>query len=89
MMSRMPDSTISRVGMRTVVSAGTLTRATGMSSKPVTERSAGTRSPRFCAAWRAPMAMTSVDATSAVGGSGRSMSRSRTSTPPWKSLLAS
>ena len=54
MMSAIPDSTISRVGMRTVVSEGTLTRATGMSSKPVTERSAGTRRPRFWAACSGP-----------------------------------
>ena len=53
---------------RTVVSAGMLTAATGMSSKPVTDRSRGTTRPRRQASWSAPMASTSVAATTAVGG---------------------
>ncbi len=38
-------ASMASVGIRTLVSAGTLTAATGMSSKPVMERSRGTRSP--------------------------------------------
>ncbi len=43
--------------------------ANGMSSKPTTEKSAGTWNPRSKAAWRTPIARTSVDAATAVGGS--------------------
>ena len=46
--------------------------ACSMSSNPTTERSSGTRSPRSRAARNAPIAMLSLNAKIAVGGSGRS-----------------
>ena len=52
---------ISSTGIRTVVSAGTVVAANGMSSKPTIEKSAGTLKPRSNAAWSIPIARTSVD----------------------------
>jgi hypothetical protein len=74
------------IGIATVVSAGTLTAATGISSKPLMEMSRGTSRPRRCAAWSMPMAMTSVDAMMAVGGCFSSISTSSASRPPKKVL---
>src|SRR5690242_12904138 len=58
---------ISASGWRTVVSSGCVARARSMSSKPVTERSSGTRKPRWAAAASAPTAALSLNATRAVG----------------------
>jgi hypothetical protein len=51
------------------------------SSKPTTERSSGARRPRARPAWIAPIAMLSLNAKIAVGGSGRSRSRSAATRP--------
>ena len=64
--------TISAIGMRRVVSAGTVWAAIRMSSKPTTESSSGTVQPRLWAACRTPTATRSVDVATAVGGSGSS-----------------
>src|SRR5207249_3785104 len=45
-MSRAASSPTSRIGWRTVVSGGSNTLDTGMSSKPTTDTSSGTRMPR-------------------------------------------
>ena len=60
---------ISRRGCTTVVSAGVTRDASGMSSKPTTDRSSGTRRPRSRAARTTPIAAVSDDAKIAVGGS--------------------
>ena len=60
---------ISASGWRTVVSAGVTIAACSESSKPTIERSSGTRSPRSRAARSAPIAMLSLNAKIAVGGS--------------------
>ena len=64
-------------GWRTVVSAGTATVASTVSSKPTTEQSPGTVSPRAAASCMTPMAMLSLNAKIAVGGSGQVKQRSR------------
>src|SRR5574341_222841 len=60
-------SPMRRTGCATVVSGGLVSAASGMSSKPTTEMSSGTRRPAFSAAWIAPSAITSLLATTAVG----------------------
>src|ERR1035438_794444 len=52
-------------------------------SKPTTETSGGRRRPRADAACIAPIAMLSLKAKIAEGGSGRLSSRSAASWPPW------
>ena len=59
---------ISISGCRTVVSGGITSDASGMSSKPTTERSSGTRSPASRAALMAPNAAVSAEVKMAVGG---------------------
>ncbi|GAB3874423.1 hypothetical protein GCM10027610_143140 [Dactylosporangium cerinum] len=61
---------------RTVVSAGRIRAARGLSSNPITDRSSGTRKPRSYAAWTTPCAMASEKHSTAVGrGSDSRMSR--------------
>ena len=54
--------------IRTVVSGGFAYWASGMSSKPTMETSSGTRKPAACAACSAPIAVQSLEQTTAVGG---------------------
>ena len=56
-----------RKSWRIVVSAGSMAVASGMSSKPITDRSSGTRSPRCCAALTTAAAMRSEKQITAVG----------------------
>ena len=73
---------ISASGWRTVVSAGVTIVACSTSSKPTTDSSSGTRRPRARAARIAPIAMLSLNAKIAVGGSGeRRAERRRPSRP--------
>ena len=58
---------------RTVVSENVGQTAIGMSSKPTTVTSSGTRIPSWCAALSAPNAITSLAQKIAVGGSGLPM----------------
>ena len=53
--------TISAIGIRSVVRAGTVWAAMRMSSKPTTDSRSGTDAPIMCAAWSTPMATRSVD----------------------------
>ena len=62
---------IASFSIRTVVSGGSVYALSSMSSIPTTASASGTRTPRSRAARSAPMAMASVTAKSAVGGSGR------------------
>ena len=57
----------SAIGWRTVVSGGVAQDASGMSSKPTTLRSSGTRRPRVRAASYAPIAMRSLQQKIALG----------------------
>ncbi len=69
------------IGWRTVVSAGQTTSAIGASSKPTTESCSGTA---IFLAWATAItaaAMSSLLATMAVGGSGRSSSRRAQDSP--------
>ena len=59
---------ISSIGCAIVVSRGSV-QSEAMPSKPTTERSSGTRSPRRAASWRTPIAITSDEQITAVGGS--------------------
>ena len=79
-------SPISRRGWRTVVSGGLHRAASGMSSKPTTETSAGTARPRLAAAAMVLSAVMSLAAKIAVGGSeSERMERASTSaTWGWK-----
>ena len=58
-------------GWASVVSGGVELAASGMSSKPITERSSGTRSPSSRATWSTPSADISFAANTAVGRSPR------------------
>src|SRR6478735_5606543 len=60
----------SSCGCAIVVSGGVARAAAGVSSKPTSDNSAGTETPSSTAAWRAPIARTSLIARTAVGGSG-------------------
>ena len=62
-------------GWRTVVRGGSVAIAEGMSSKPTTERSSGTRIPRACATARTSFAEMSFAAKIALGGWGMSKRR--------------
>ena len=62
------------IDCRTVVRGGSARAASGTSSKPTTERSRGTTSPRVWATCTVPMAERSFAANTAVGRSGRSSS---------------
>ena len=75
--SSAPAAAVPKPGLSwaTVVSAGSTRDATSMSSKPTTDRSAGTDKPAARAASRAPTAISSLAANTAVGGSLRASSR--------------
>ena len=62
---------ISRIGWLIVVSGGTASADSGTLSKPMTERSSGTRSPSSWATWMVRIAERSLAAKMAVGRSGR------------------
>ena len=73
---------ISASGWRTVVSDGETIADCSESSKPTTERSSGTRRPRSRATRSAPIAVLSLNAKIAVGGSAWSSSRDAAMAPP-------
>ncbi len=74
-----------------VVSLGATTVANLVSSKPTIERSSGTRTPRSRAACMAPIAIESLNAKIAVGGSARSRRLPAATAPgsSWKSASTS
>ena len=80
---------ISASGWRTVVSAGVTIADISESSKPTIERSSGTRMPRSRATRRAPMALLSLKAKIAVGGSAASSSLAAALAPPSMSKVDS
>src|SRR5690606_18046652 len=78
-MARRPSGSM---GISTVVKAGTTKAASGISSKPTTEASSGTRRPASRRARSTPMAIRSLAATKAVSSGWRARSRDAASRPP-------
>jgi hypothetical protein len=66
MSSLTPSRAVTSKGWRTVVSGGVTYAATGVSSKPTTLMSSGTRRPASSSARISPMAMSSFAANTAV-----------------------
>ena len=76
------SAAIAAIGIRSVVRPGTVDFAIGMSSKPTTDSSSGTFTPRSRAPRRTPIARTSVEATIAVGRGERRSSAPSAASPP-------
>jgi hypothetical protein len=75
---------MSRIGRRTVVRLGQTRDAIGRSSKPTIDRSRGTSRPASRAAFMTPMAISSLPAKIAVGGSAMASRLAAASTPDSK-----